>query len=58
MIFNALTFWNTEGGWGIGILDYDNGNENDEFTRALLGISYNSDEKKIYIDLFWKIFTI
>ena len=58
MIINALTFWNLEGGWGMGIFEYDNQNEDENFTRALLGLSYNSDEKKIYIDLLWKIFTV
>lgn len=58
MEFNLLTFWNNELGYGSSILDYNNGNETEKYTRALFGISYNREEKRFFIDLFWRYFPI
>lgn len=40
---------------GFSIVDIDTDPES-EFTRALFGISYDRVDKKVYVDLFWKIF--
>ena len=41
--------------WGFAVLEIDTFRE-DGMNRAVIGISYDKEEKQLYIDLFWRMF--
>jgi hypothetical protein len=55
MQFNFFSVWKWGLDFGFSVLDIDTGRE-DEICRALIGFSYNKEDKELFIDLFWRYF--
>lgn len=56
MIFNLFDFWKFENTLGICILEYEF--EEHDYGRAFIGLSVDRISGEIWLDLFWRIFTL
>ena len=55
MILSLFNLWSTGCMVGFAVLEVDTFRE-DETNRALVGISWDKEDKQLYIDLFWRMF--